>query len=108
MKGYLVSTTSKQNMNKIIDRIRFMGKEYYLFRKCYPIYLVTIDNEQKIVFEADQELSELMYLLGFSFEGLITDDEKINEIEEYGKYRCYVEKLEEIPQNIIIDEMIIE
>ena len=33
---------------------------------------------------------EYMNILGFGFQGLYEDEEKVNEIEEFGKYKCRI------------------
>lgn len=86
LKGFLLRENRKAE-----NRMREMGEEYYIFRKCYPIYKIQIDNEFKgLYFQCEDLEIPIMYLLGYSFEGLITDDEKWSEIETFGKYRCEI------------------
>ena len=47
------------------------------------------DNKEGVFINTDKEIN-VMELLAFSFSGLIEDDEKMTEIERFGKYRCII------------------
>ena len=98
MNYYLTSNT-ETNMNKIINRIKEVGMQCYNYYNCYPTKIITLMKDtgdfkkgQTIIYfenKNDYDL-EYMNLLGYGFNGLYEDGEKIKEIEKFGKYRCII------------------
>lgn len=89
LKGYFVTHNTSKGVEKIKDRIREVGIDYYKRHKLYPLYNISIENQNGI-FICTDEISEVFNLLAFSFSGLVDDEDKITEIERYGKYRCII------------------
>ncbi len=111
-KGFFVTNNNKNGFDKIVKRIREVGVNAYNYHKCMPRYIIIFKEEvldytkgnQIIYFECDNLELNRLYLLGFGFEGLIEDEDKINVIEEFGKYRCVVNSM----NNIEINDQYIE
>jgi hypothetical protein len=101
LKGYLISHETEKGITNIINRIKEMGGDMYSYYKCIPELLIwcSKDNEifikdkTYIYFNCDHMNMEYMNLLGFSFEGLFDSEDKINEIESFGRYGCIIEKV---------------
>ena len=87
--GYLLIC---KNYTKTLDRINKLGKSYYEFRNCKNVYSILFKEEYKqynkdtkgFFFICENNI-EMINLLGYGFEGLFDDEDKINEIEEFGK-----------------------
>jgi hypothetical protein len=105
LNGFIISHKNENGFSKIIARVQELGERYYKFRNLFPVYKVTIEGNKYIYMESENKNIELMNILGFGYEGLIEDMEKINEIEQFGKYRCIID---EIDKNIPDDKIIIE
>lgn len=92
----LLLTSPKYQL--VLKKIYELGEQYYNFRHFTPLYLIKFiedfgeykKGEEGILFSCDDNI-EFINLLGYGYEGIYEDDDKINEIEEFGKYRCYVE-----------------
>lgn len=104
LKGYLITHNNKNGFSKIKEKVLELGEKYYKFRHLYPVYLVNLDGNNYIYMESSDENINLINVLGFGFEGLIEDEDKINVIEEFGKYRCVVNSM----NNIEINDQYIE
>lgn len=103
--NYYVTSTTEKNMDKIINRIKEVGIKCYNYHNCYPTKIITLlrnvddfKKGQRIIYfenKNDHDI-EYMKLLGFGFDGLFEDEEKIYEIESFGKYRCIIYNEDEI------------
>ena len=112
IKGYLMTSV---NYDKVMRKIEELGDRYYSFRKYKPVYKITFKDdygeyskdEKGILYTCDEDI-QLITLLGYGFEGLYEDEEKIKEIEDFGKYRCYVKYFDnvEISEDIIDMEIL--
>lgn len=111
LSGYLLTSSTTINYNKIINRIHELGKRMYDYYNCNPKYVITFKDDYKnidqgkyiyIECEDNNKIENEMNILGFGFQGLLTDEEKIKEIENFGKYRAYI-----ISVNTEIDDSII-
>lgn len=108
LKGYFMTSI---NYDKVKSKVEELGDRYYSFRKYKPVYEITFKddydeyskNEKGIFCSCDRDI-QLITLLGYGFEGLYEDEEKIREIEDFGKYKCYVKYFD----NIEISEDIME
>ena len=113
IKGYVM--TSKY-FDKVLKRVKELNKKYYTYRNYIPVYIIKFNkdyddytkDENAIIFSCEEDIMTT-YLLGYGFDGLIEDEDKVKEIEEFGKYRCYLKYFDtEIPDDIINIEKIIE
>ena len=105
LNGYLI--TSNTEMDKIIERIKELGIQYYSYRNIKSIKIIFLNNRQYIYFETEKDITNEMILLGYSFEGLIETKDKWDEIEQFGKYRCIINRINEnIPNVDILDSII--
>lgn len=94
LNGYSISAKTINKYNKIIDRIKELGINYYKYREYYPVYIIHKDIDY-IYFETKKDIEYFTYLLGYGFEGLVEDEEKIDMIEQFGKYNCIIERINE-------------
>ena len=95
IKGLLLTSLK---INQVISRAQELGYKYYNFRNFNPVYIIEFNeqyngNKKGLLFNCGLDITPLN-LLGFGFEGLFTDEEKINQIEQFGKYRCSVEEVD--------------
>ena len=109
---YYITHSNSIGFNNIISRIKDVGINAYKYYNCIPTKIIELLEDYKdlkkgdklIVFENynDNDIDYLRFL-GYGFEGLYEDNEKIKVIEEFGKYRCilYTDKEIEFPNNII-------
>lgn len=113
IKGYLMTST---RFNKVLERVKELNKKYYEYREYIPVYIIKFNkdfdeyskNENAIIFSCEEDIT-ITYLLGYGFDGLIDDEDKIKEIEEFGKYRCYIKYFDgDIPDDIFTIEEAIE
>lgn len=106
INGYLMSNNTQRGLNKIINKIKENGIEMYKYYNCIPRYIISFydDSKEYIYFESKKHNIEYMNLLGFSFEGLVDSDDKINELESFGKYGC---EILEINDNFDKNDLII-
>lgn len=86
--GYVITNPDKFKFNKILGKVMQLGDAYYKRLGCDIEIRAT-----EIIFRCDTSKIEPMQLLDFSFAGLYTDEEKVNEIENFGKYECNVSML---------------
>lgn len=93
LNGYIINSTSNEKVNKIIERIKYMGIDFYKIKKYYPVYLIQYKDNQRVYIESAEEIDNYMNILGYSFEGLVDDIDKVTEIEEFGKYACIINRV---------------
>lgn len=110
---YYITHSNKEGFNKIIERIKDVGKNAYIYYNCIPINIIELKEDYEefnkgdkfIVYENynDYDIDYIRFL-GFGFEGLYTDEEKIKVIEDFGKYGCVLYDDDEIniPEDLII------
>lgn len=96
LKGYFITHETSKGMKKIIDRIKDVGIQYYERHDFLPIYIINIEGKKGIFIVTDSEIKDVFNLLAFSFSGLVDDEDKVTEIERYGKYRCIVKFYDEL------------
>lgn len=109
---YYVTHSTVGGFKIIVDKIKDTGENAYKYYNCVPLEIIELKEEydefekgKQFVFFKNYNDHEIDYyrFLGFGFEGLYEDTEKINVIEQFGKYRCIVYTSEEVefPENII-------
>lgn len=102
MTGFFITHNTKKGLDKIKERIMCVGIDYYKKHKLYPVYCATYNQRDGIFINTEKEKEiEPMELLAFSFSGLVEDEEKVDEIERFGKYRCIISYLDNEEVNII-------
>lgn len=116
LKGYLMSCSVKNGLTKIENRIREMGVKMYKYYNCMPELKITFKRSYKdykksqtvIYFNNAKQDMNYLHFLGFGFEGLFDDIDKMNEIESFGKYRCIINEVDdELDEDIIsVDKFI--
>lgn len=106
LNGYVISHNTNEGFQKILDRIRELGKKYLEFRNYKAAYLIKYNGIDSIYIETGRDITDLCNFLGYGFEGLYTDEEKFNEIEEFGKYRCIIERVKETIDDIEIQQIL--
>lgn len=105
LNGYLLCNNTSNEFDSVVKRVKEMGIGYYNYRKYLPVYIINYNNKPCVYFETQKDLELPMYLLGYSFEGLIDDDERINEIECFGKYRCQIIRVDNVEYNGILNDI---
>lgn len=95
--GYYL--TSTKDMQKVINRIKEVGIKAYEYYNCIPTKIITVNEDMDefskgtvmIYYDNrnEEDINPLRFL-GFGFEGLYEDEEKVEEIESFGKYRCVI------------------
>ena len=103
-KGFFVTHKNQKGFDKIIERIRELGVDVYNYYNCMPEYIIIVKkefmdykiNNQIIYFKCSDMNFNKLHLLGFGFNGLFEDEEKIMEIEKFGKYRCIINDINNI------------
>lgn len=98
--GYFITHSTSKGLGKIKERIVNVGIGYYKRHNLYPVYSAVYNDKEGIFVNTDKEI-EPMELLAFGFSGLVEDEEKIEEIERFGKYRCIVEYVDDMEIKII-------
>lgn len=98
--GYFITNDTNKGLEKIKERIINVGIEYYKRHKLYPVYFAMYNNEKGIFINTDEKISP-MELLAFGFSGLVEDEEKVEEIEKFGKYGCVIDYVDNMEINII-------
>lgn len=96
--GYVITQESFIKYNRILNKVKSLGKEYYHRLGCASVVII---NDKFIEFCCDTSIIEPMQLLDFSFQGLVDDMDKINEMEKFGKYECEVHFIGEIDYGTI-------
>lgn len=90
MTGYFITHKTKDGLRKIEERIINVGIDYYKRHELFPVYCATYNGNEGVFIHTNREIN-VMELLAFSFSGLVEDEEKIDEIERFGKYRCIID-----------------
>lgn len=109
-KGFFISNKKVNGLGKIIRRIKSVDNSSYEYYKCKPRFFIRFRENYKkfkrddnvVYVQADNLNMEKMNLLGFGLEGLITNEEKIKKYEQFGRYRCIIDIVDEdIPDKYI-------
>ena len=115
-KGYFITSEKKNKFEAIVNRIKEMGKDMYEYYHCYPQYIITFKhnyndfqkNQKVIYFNCENQDMDNLHFLGFGFEGLVDVEDKIKEIESFGKYGCIIIKVDEDFDVHNVDQFIID